>query len=182
MTATSSGAIERLNVLHSAYLAAFGDASHPLVTLMRAAIASSSESVAAAVVQHVEGERAKTQEALALAVVARELDADKRPPTLWVAVDVEGVRPVEMQTLEQALKRDAAIRVGHEWRRESEKMIDGSPLAARILFPAHSGATGHVEAAGRILGQFWRHWVAPMSDARGAMLVAALERTANAKK
>jgi hypothetical protein len=173
---TGSPPLARLTQLHAAYLAAFGDASHPLVTLMRAALASGSESIGAAVLEHVEADRAKTHEALALAAVARSLDANQRPPTLWLAADVQAVRPAEMQTLDNALRADGAVRVPHRFMREADTAIDGAPLAARILFPASSAGTGHVEAAGRVLRDVWRNWVVPASDARAALLRAALEK------
>jgi len=175
---------ERLSQLHAAYTAAGGPAD--LVMLIGAVLsANPSEALAASTVEHVES-RGTVKETLALAAIGHMMSADASAPSLWLAIDVKSTFPdlQQCQTVESTLRTDAAIRLKWAFRRESPTMLDGGPLAARILFAGGVGSLAHVEAAPRVLAKVWNQWVTPATarDARAALLAAALETQPNVKK
>jgi hypothetical protein len=173
---------ERLSQLHAAYTAAGGPAD--LVALMGAVLsAGPSEALAASTVEHVES-GGTVKETLALAAIGHMISADASPPSLWLAIDVKSTFPdlQQCQTIESTLRTDGALRIKWGFRRESPTMLDGGPLAARILFPGGLGSLQHVDAATRVLQKVWSQWVTPARDARAALLAAALETQPNVKK
>jgi hypothetical protein len=168
--------IESLSRHYVAHLAAFGATSHPaIVGLMEAALESRNEGVCASVLAHVEASAPK--ETKGLAAIAAELSADARPPSLWLAVDVEAVpRPVS-GSLSQALQLGASLTASWQFRRENATHPNGRPLAARILFPS-APVADYVEAACHVLrtSNIGLGLVKARDEHRQAILSAAIER------
>jgi hypothetical protein len=167
--------LDRLATLRAVHLAAYGDTPHPILTLIDSAAASGSEAVAASVAEHVAA--SAPSESKGLAAVSRELDADRRPPSLWAIIDIENIlRPTSGSVL-QALQNGHGITTSWRFRREDPLHENGRPLAARILCPG--GLPFElIEATAQSLRRANAHLTImhAKDESRRALLAAAVER------